>query len=171
MSCLILSVTHICACVWYIQACFGKKCVANSWAEIHKADTSSFEIYVQTLYWAAATMTSTGFGDITAKTTRREFIVLFVLITGLLIYGYSLSNIAATLTNNLSTKVEFMEPINGVVTFMTEQRLNQKLIQRINRYLGLVWRVHKREAVLGSQLLMNDMPTRLEQEVTYEEMS
>ena len=166
-----MSVTHICACVWYIQACFGKKCVANSWAEIHKADTSSSEIYVQTLYWAAATMTFTGFGDITAKTTWGEFIVLFVLITGLLIYGYSLSNIAATLTNKLSPKVAFMEPINGVVTFMTEQRLNQKLIQRINRYLGLVWRVHKREAVPGSQLLMNDMLTRLEQEVTCEEMS
>ena len=27
------------------------------------------------------------------------------------------------------------------------------------------------EAVPGSQLLMNDMPTRLQQEVTYEEMS
>ena len=64
-----------------------------------------------------------------------------------------------------------MEPINGVVTFMTEQRLNQKLIQRINRYLGLVWRVHKREAVPGSQLSINDMLTRLEQEFTYEEMS
>ena len=77
----------------------------------------------------------------------------------------------ATLTNKLSPKVAFMEPINGVVTFMTEQRLNQKLIQRINRYLGLVWRVHKREAVPGSQLSINDMLTRLEQEFTYEEMS
>ena len=77
----------------------------------------------------------------------------------------------ATLTNKLSPKVSFMEPINGVVTFMTEQRLNQKLIQRINRYLGLVWRVHKREAVPGSQLSINDMLTRLEQEFTYEEMS
>ena len=77
----------------------------------------------------------------------------------------------ATLTNKLSPKVAFMEPINGVVTFMTEQRLNQKLIQRINRYLGLVWRFHKREAVPGSQLLINDMLTRLEQEFTYEEMS
>ena len=71
---------------------------------MHKADASSFEIYVQTLYWAAATMTSTGYGDITAKTTRGEFIVLFVLIIGLLIYGYCLSNIAATLTNKLSPK-------------------------------------------------------------------
>ena len=31
--------------------------------------------------------------------------------------------------------------------------------------------VSRGEAVPGSQLLMNDMPTRLQQEVTYEEMS
>jgi len=56
------------------------------------------------IYWAAATMTSTGYGDITAMTSRGEFIVLFVLIIGLLVYGYSLSTIAATLANKLSAK-------------------------------------------------------------------
>ena len=49
-------------------------------------------------------MTSTGYGDITAHTSREEFIVLIALITGLLMYGYCLSSITATLTNKLRAK-------------------------------------------------------------------
>jgi len=173
LSFLITFFTHICACVWYLQACFGKSCAHGSWisGKVVNENSNVLDVYIMTLYWAAATMTSTGYGDITANSTQGEFIVLFVLVTGLLLYGYCLSNIAATLTNKLSPKVEFMGRINGIISFMAEQGLSIQLIERVNRYLGLVWRVHRGEAVPGAQVLMGDMPQRLQQEVSFEEMA
>lgn len=165
--------THICACVWYFQACFGEECSPNSWA-VHTGitgESNTLETYVLTLYWAAATMTSTGYGDVYATSSLGEFIVIFVTINGLLLYGYCLSTIAAILTNMMSPKVEFMGRINAVLSFMTEQKLSHNLIERVDRYLGLVWRIHRGEAIPGAQLLMGDIPNRLQQDVSFEELN
>lgn len=45
-------------------------------------------------------MTSTGYGDISAHTTIGRSIALGAMLFGLLLYGYCLSSIAATLANN-----------------------------------------------------------------------
>lgn len=62
-------------------------------------DSTAVEEYIISLYWAAATMTSTGYGDISANTTLGRFIALVAMLFGLLLYGYCLSSIAATLAN------------------------------------------------------------------------
>ena len=82
------------------------RCDLESWAKHKKFnnETKAFDVYISSIYWAAATMTSTGYGDITARSTRGEFIVLFVLIIGLLMYGFCLSTITAILTTKLSAK-------------------------------------------------------------------
>ena len=85
---------------------FFSRCESKSWVSFTHIDdqATAFTIYILSAYWAAATMTSTGYGDITAKSSLEEIIVLFVLIIGLLMYGYCLSSIAAILTNKLSAK-------------------------------------------------------------------
>ena len=60
--------------------------------------------YIEALYWAAATMTSTGYGDIVARSEREQTIVLFELILGLLLFGFCLSSITATLANAQAPK-------------------------------------------------------------------
>jgi len=165
-------ITHVCGCVWYFQACFGETCDPESWAT-HRSinnQTNAFDVYISSIYWAASTMTSTGYGDITARSTRGEFIVLFVLIIGLLMYGFCLSTITAILTTKLSAKVEFTGRILGVTSFMNEQNLSHALIERVERYLGLVWRIHQGQAIPGAELLMGDLPLRLQEEVAFEEM-
>ena len=49
-------------------------------------------------------MTSTGYGDVTPLSQTGEVIVLCVLITGLMLFGYCLSTIAATLANQYQPK-------------------------------------------------------------------
>ena len=62
--------------------------------------TVAWHEYVISLYWAAATMTSTGYGDISAHTTPGRAVALVAMLVGLLLYGYCLSSIAATLANS-----------------------------------------------------------------------
>lgn len=174
LSILIAGMCHTGACIWFLQACmgYGDKCAPNSWAmyQNYNIMTPKFEMYITSLYWAAATMTSTGYGDISAHTTREEFIATIVFVIGLLLFGYCLSNIAAILTNKLHPKVDFMGRINGVVSFIKEQNLSNDIVHRVEQYLALVWRMNRGEAIPGCQLLMGDMPHRLQQDVSFEEM-
>ena len=43
----------------------------------------------------------------------------------------------------LSCRVEFMERIKAVHDFMEEQKLNVKLIERVENYLSMLWRLSR----------------------------
>lgn len=77
-----------------------------SWATQHDitGNTSAFHDYIISLYWAAATTTSTGYGDITAVNREERVVALIAMIIGLILYGYILGAIAATIANSLLPK-------------------------------------------------------------------
>jgi len=81
-------------------------CTPGSWAQ-HTGETQTIaglDDYIASLYWAAATMSSTGYGDIHAHNTESQLIAIVVMLIGLLLYGYCLSTIAATLANSAAPK-------------------------------------------------------------------
>ena len=65
---------------------------------------SAFSDYVVSLYWSATTMTSTGYGEIVAHTSTERTFAVIVMLVGLLLFGYTLSTLAATLTNAASIR-------------------------------------------------------------------
>ncbi|CAH3024940.1 unnamed protein product, partial [Porites evermanni] len=167
----IILITHISGCVWFLDACYGKECHDGSWAQhIGRSGTKAgLTDYIASLYWAAATMSSTGYGDIHAYNTESQLIATVVMLVGLLLYGYCLSSIAATLANSAAPKVEFFAKMAAVQQFMTEQNLSRSLMVRTQSYLSMLWRVHRGEAIPGGKRLIEDMPLTLQQDVTYEE--
>jgi len=92
-----------------------------------------------------------------------------VMLTGLLLYGYCLSTIAATLANSAAPKVDFFAKMRAVQEFMVEQNLSRALMTRTENYLAILWRVNRGEAIPGGKTLIEDMPLSLQQDVTYEE--
>eukprot|EP00795_Rhopilema_esculentum_P012973 gene12973-3735_t len=168
----IFLITHLTSCVWYLQACFGSRCSTNSWA--HKAQIdgtlSAVNYYITSLYWSCATMTSSGYGDISAVSKGDEVVVVFVLVIGLLLYGYCLCSIAATLNNLSAPKVGFTEHVYAVTKFMKDLKVSNLVIKDVESYLSTLWRTHKGLSMPGQASLMGDMPLSLQQDVAYEEM-
>ena len=81
-------------------------CAVPSWAnklginETH----NEFYNYLVSVYWSCATMTSTGYGDISAMSRSDEIVVLAVLIIGLLLYGYCVCSICSALIHLLAPR-------------------------------------------------------------------
>lgn len=122
-------VTHLMLCT-----CVSCSCLSSSWAASHNISpaTSAFHDYLISIYWASATMTTVGYGDISAHNTQvgsgsggniccsalyfvlttitstciqQEMILaLIIQLTGVMLYGYCLGAIAATLTNVASPR-------------------------------------------------------------------
>ena len=81
-------------------------CTPGSWAQ-HTGKTQNIaglDDYIASLYWAAATMSSTGYGDIHAHNTESRLFAIVIMLIGLLLYGYCLSSITATLANSAAPK-------------------------------------------------------------------
>ena len=72
---------------WLIQWAVQKRGDLN----IGNSTESRRTEYVASLYWAAATMTSTGYGDIRAGTTMGRLFALCAMLIGLLVSADSTS--------------------------------------------------------------------------------
>ena len=96
--------------------------------------------YLVSVYWATATSTTVGYGDISAHNdievymysytlysdqnhmahityTQRVYAVL-VMVLGVLAYGYIIASVAASLANADSARAQYQEKLKGIKSFM-----------------------------------------------------
>ncbi|CAH1251717.1 CNGA1 [Branchiostoma lanceolatum] len=98
---------HWCSCLLYAQSCPGfstdpqEWCVEGDWVDSLglAAKEMSMHHYFVSFYFTTATMTSTGYGDIVPGTTTGRVLAMAVMVVGLLLCGYCVSEIAATKAN------------------------------------------------------------------------
>lgn len=82
------------------------RCVKDSWAQQQglNINNSALHDYVTSLYWSTTTMTTVGYGDITPYNDIDKLLAITAMIVGILLYGYILGAIAATLTSSFAPK-------------------------------------------------------------------
>ena len=75
----------------------------RGWGAHHSAistiSTTAVHDYIISLYWSAATTTTVGYGDISPVNELERVFALVVMMVGVLLYGYTLGSLAATITN------------------------------------------------------------------------
>lgn len=70
-----------------------------NWLEaIGKQDGDWTSLYIYSMYFAAATIFTVGYGDIIPKTNLEIVVIVFIQIIGLVLMGYIVSEIGHTLT-------------------------------------------------------------------------
>lgn len=85
-------VTHIVACFWIIIGLFDSEDL--SWATTYEAKSRS-DLYLTSFYWAITTITTVGYGDISASTFPEKIFSIIIMFTGVI--GFSF--VSGTLTN------------------------------------------------------------------------
>ena len=76
--------THFVACIWYMLGCQADRCQRNTWAltaSLVDSSASDADHYCSSLYWAVATMTTTGYGDISATNVQVNNYLTYVADT------------------------------------------------------------------------------------------
>ncbi|XP_064635102.1 uncharacterized protein LOC135492519 [Lineus longissimus] len=162
--------SHCFACVWFLSGCSGDACRSMSWVTHINLFNTDANVnigmrYVQSLYWAAATMTSTGYGDISAHTTLGRVVCIVAMLIGLLLYGYCLSIIAATLANMDSAKVTYQAKLFAVKEFMTENKLNESVREKVIECLVRQFATTRGEFIPGGRPLLYDVPFGLQLDI------
>ena len=70
------------------------------------------------LYWATATTTTVGYGDIRAHTDLERAYATFVMIIGVVAYGYIIASVAATLANADSGRAQYQDKLKAVKSYL-----------------------------------------------------
>lgn len=120
-------------------------------------------------------------GWVVTVESRFNFVTRLPLTSGSKIDNNNVNNNYDQFSSNMETSPVVYQTNQIAGFYMMRTLVCQQINPKVTKTSSCVFQVllhsfithlfARGEAVPGSQLLMNDMPTRLQQEVTYEEMS
>ncbi|MBF0124557.1 MAG: cyclic nucleotide-binding domain-containing protein [Magnetococcales bacterium] len=107
--------------------------IADGWLVLVPPDGSrdvTTEV-VEALYWTVVTLASVGYGDITPKDNLSRIYSIFVIISGVGLYGLVIGNIASMMTNANIVQQKMRERMAHLASFLHQHRLPSSLRNEI----------------------------------------
>ena len=175
----LLAVIHILACLWWLMVVLGMTedeiyafLDAQPWGSqfgdeghVHKIHTEAgrFEAYVISCYLVTMTLTTVGYGDITANNTteRIGYVVLFIF--GAFVWGTLLAQVGEIHQSATKQSEEKLDRIQNMIEFLRENDCPPRLRTRI-----VQWTRFSENTVsshLSKKLIMQQLPTDLRHEL------
>lgn len=109
--------SHLSTCLWYFVAKL-EDLNPNCWVvRLGYIDCENYRIYIVSFYWTLTTITTVGYGDVSAGTTPERIYNLFIMSFGVLMYSFaigSLSSIIASLDQKRSEMNRKLEILNSI---------------------------------------------------------
>lgn len=138
---------HLIACLWYAigkvlydvetgdiiypEPCLyegQKKCIdigfsSYSWVYAQAIETESPIVrYMYSLYWAFATMTTVGYGDVSATNTSERKLSILLMVLGVTIFGYTLLMVALVLLDGDPRQMTRKKKMRGVTEYLGDRK-------------------------------------------------
>ena len=154
----------------HITACFhiiiGRNTYPN-WITEHNLSTSNFgSIYVTSIYFLMATMTSVGYGDITGNSIKERIFQIFLLIIGIIAYSWLVSSVSNYVIEKnkdnifYDSKVKILDEIK-----LTHPEMDNDLYIKIHLYLKQLKLLHKKK---DKNILLDNLPYNIRNSLLYE---
>ena len=175
---LFIMVAHWFGCLWYLvgsleeakSSCYKYQSAnsdgACSWIDASDASHLPKEhLYVRSLYWAIATMTSVGYGDISPINRSETTVCGVIMLIGAAMYATIFSNMASYIQSIDTDVSNFQQKMNDVRQQMTYLKIPDELSSHIEMYYNYMWTCHK-GLVEHQQYFYKDLPTALNLEIS-----
>ncbi|XP_034945688.1 potassium voltage-gated channel subfamily H member 8 [Chelonus insularis] len=143
-------VAHWLACIWYVIA--DKERLHNnkewnlSWMhtlaerlKIPVQNITHTESYVTALYFTCSSLTSVGFGNVSANTTYEKVFSICTMLIGALMHALVFGNVTAIIQRIYSRRSLYHTKLRDLKDFMTLHQIPDQLKQRMQDYFQTTW--------------------------------
>uniref|UniRef100_A0A7S1UCC9 Cyclic nucleotide-binding domain-containing protein n=1 Tax=Phaeomonas parva TaxID=124430 RepID=A0A7S1UCC9_9STRA len=151
----LMSLIFICAhwfgCIFFLLAFHSdKEGDPNNWAaracvldtdetaDCSDTDQSIVSQYIHALYWATATVSTVGYGDISAVSDPEVFFSICILIVGTLIFTLCIANLKDIVTQEDVTASLYNNKTDQVNVFVANQGMPDDLQDRVQKYYSVL---------------------------------
>jgi CRP-like cAMP-binding protein len=107
--------------------------------------------YVTAFYWAITTMTTIGYGDISALTLLEKVIASIVMMLGCGVFAWSTGTITSMLTDLPYSVTRFNDTMDELNEFMSARGISKKLTEKLKSFYMLKFptmRIYDEKSVL-----------------------
>lgn len=160
----ILIAVHISSCIWYFTAKIDDFSPDTWVVRYDYQDADIFTLYITCLYWSFTTLTTVGYGDISAETSLEKIFCIIWMIICLYFLGFTIGSLSAFMANNQTKEKNLTNKLALIDEFIADSHLNKNMAKKLRHALkysteisGFSWG-HK-------QTIFNELPKGLKFEV------
>ncbi|OQS04106.1 Voltage-gated Ion Channel (VIC) Superfamily, partial [Thraustotheca clavata] len=156
---------HIVACVWFYTATTN----SYSWASVvgYLADDHAHKQYLQylaSLYWAIVTMATVGYGDIVPKTKQEVIFAMFVMVIGVVMFGFVIGNITALVDNLSASSRMHSQRMTSIKEYIIARDISKEIGKQLLDHYEYYYR-HR--SVFDEDSILQHLPSVIRHEVVH----
>ncbi|KAL3829978.1 hypothetical protein ACJIZ3_018780 [Penstemon smallii] len=154
LICVTLFAVHCAGCFFYLLAAHHHD-PQNTWIAEPLPDflqRSIWDRYVTSTYWSITTLTTVGYGDIHAVTTKEKVFDIFYMLFNLGLTAYIIGNMTNLVVHGTSKTRQFRDTIQAASSFAQRNQLPVRLQDQMLSHLCLKFRTDS-EGLLQQETL------------------
>ena len=144
--CSALLFAHWYACGWYaLGAVQWEDDSMITWSERLKGfyEPTNLGIYATSFYWSLTTMSTIGYGDITAANEYERLFSMFVMVTGTAVYAYGITSVIQIYTGVSAHHMRLMQQKDILADYLSRLNVPYELQKTLREYF-----VHYEDALI-----------------------
>ena len=158
-----LLMNHLCACFWYFMAKI-EDFSPDSWVvRLGYMDNSNLELYIISFYWTLTTVTTVGYGDITAGTTIERIYNLFIMSFGVLLYSFAIGSLSSIVSTLDQKSEEMNQKLQILSSIKKEFNLEQGIYDKVRKVIKYDLSRNQKDKMVFLQELPNKLRIELSQ--------
>uniref|UniRef100_A0A3Q2QQR1 Potassium voltage-gated channel subfamily H member 8 n=1 Tax=Fundulus heteroclitus TaxID=8078 RepID=A0A3Q2QQR1_FUNHE len=157
---------HWMACIWYIIGKMEMEANAYNWdIEVNATGSgpSIRSVYIASLYFTLSSLTSVGFGNVSANTDAEKIFSVCIMLIGALMHALVFGNVTAIIQRMYSRWSQYHTRTKDLKDFIRVHHLPQSLKQRMLEYFQTTWSVNNG---IDCNELLKDFPDELRSDIT-----
>lgn len=123
---------HLIACTWIFV---GKMYIdddSNNWiTKSGSLDKSNWELYILSMYWTITTVSTVGYGDITATNNLERVANSCIMLLGVLIYSYMVGSLTNVISSVDSRRAKLVKHLESLSELAKEYQLGKAFYSRL----------------------------------------
>jgi CRP-like cAMP-binding protein len=154
---------HLSTCFWYLVAKF-EDLSPDSWVvRLGYIDSSNFQIYILSFYWTLMTVTTVGYGDVSAGTNSERIYNLFIMSFGVLMYSFTIGSLSSILATMDQKNEEMNQKLKILAGIKKEYNLDKDLYDKVRKVIKFDLSRNQKDKMEFLQELPNKLRIELSQ--------
>lgn len=158
--------SHWCACAWFYVA-LAEDLAPHTWVGRYEWEGETVAThYIISLYWTWSTLTTLGYGDITAGTNAERICTMFCMLLGVSFYSFITASMSSFLERMDAASQRRRDQQEELEQYLNARKLSKALKARIRDYFYSRW--EQQRASWSEDVLLDRMSADLQCEVVHE---